>query len=152
MADLSVDLFDVFVEECVKAQKQLGMSFVRVSYMFDVPDGFPPSVEAGSLLAEGCGKAVVFLNPASSSTVSNESEVRYLAWHEMVELLLSHRLKMFASEASRGKFDRAAWERRVHEVVHSLIGALKPDLVNSCLLYTSPSPRDRTRSRMPSSA
>ena len=24
--------------------------------------------------------------------------------------------------------------------------------VNSCLLYTSPSPRDRTRSRMPSSA
>ena len=24
--------------------------------------------------------------------------------------------------------------------------------LNSCLLYTSPSPRDRTRSRMPSSA
>ena len=24
--------------------------------------------------------------------------------------------------------------------------------VNACLLYTSPSPRDRTRSRMPSSA
>ena len=26
------------------------------------------------------------------------------------------------------------------------------ELYNSCLLYTSPSPRDRTRSRMPSSA
>ena len=26
------------------------------------------------------------------------------------------------------------------------------DLTESCLLYTSPSPRDRTRSRMPSSA
>ena len=26
------------------------------------------------------------------------------------------------------------------------------DLYSSCLLYTSPSPRDRTRSRMPSSA
>ena len=26
------------------------------------------------------------------------------------------------------------------------------DLVDDCLLYTSPSPRDRTRSRMPSSA
>ena len=25
-------------------------------------------------------------------------------------------------------------------------------LINTCLLYTSPSPRDRTRSRMPSSA
>ena len=27
-----------------------------------------------------------------------------------------------------------------------------PSPVNGCLLYTSPSPRDRTRSRMPSSA
>ena len=26
------------------------------------------------------------------------------------------------------------------------------ELINLCLLYTSPSPRDRTRSRMPSSA
>ena len=29
---------------------------------------------------------------------------------------------------------------------------LKKIGINSCLLYTSPSPRDRTRSRMPSSA
>ena len=28
----------------------------------------------------------------------------------------------------------------------------QPDLILICLLYTSPSPRDRTRSRMPSSA
>ena len=28
----------------------------------------------------------------------------------------------------------------------------KIDQANNCLLYTSPSPRDRTRSRMPSSA
>ena len=27
-----------------------------------------------------------------------------------------------------------------------------PDYDSNCLLYTSPSPRDRTRSRMPSSA
>ena len=26
------------------------------------------------------------------------------------------------------------------------------DIISACLLYTSPSPRDRTRSRMPSSA
>ena len=31
-------------------------------------------------------------------------------------------------------------------------GKLIDDLYNGCLLYTSPSPRDRTRSRMPSSA
>ena len=29
---------------------------------------------------------------------------------------------------------------------------LKKDLIKSCLLYTSPSPRDRQKSRMPSSA
>ena len=29
---------------------------------------------------------------------------------------------------------------------------VSPKLIHSCLLYTSPSPRDRTRSRMPSSA
>ena len=31
-------------------------------------------------------------------------------------------------------------------------GAGKSSMLNCCLLYTSPSPRDRTRSRMPSSA
>mgnify|MGYP003380679525 CR=1 FL=1 len=33
-------------------------------------------------------------------------------------------------------------------------GTIYPDVIESisCLLYTSPSPRDRTRSRMPSSA
>ena len=29
---------------------------------------------------------------------------------------------------------------------------IQSDLMDACLLYTSPSPRDRTRSRMPSSA
>ena len=38
---------------------------------------------------------------------------------------------------------------------HSFLGeesGLTEDSDNTCLLYTSPSPRDRTRSRMPSSA
>ena len=30
--------------------------------------------------------------------------------------------------------------------------AVRKDMAKACLLYTSPSPRDRTRSRMPSSA
>ena len=38
-------------------------------------------------------------------------------------------------------------------VVFNLVNSLqKSALWNNCLLYTSPSPRDRTRSRMPSSA
>ena len=34
----------------------------------------------------------------------------------------------------------------------SLLSEETIELTNICLLYTSPSPRDRTRSRMPSSA
>jgi len=32
------------------------------------------------------------------------------------------------------------------------LGLTSSDVIDTCLLYTSPSPRDRTRSRMPSSA
>ena len=37
------------------------------------------------------------------------------------------------------------------EAAHA-VGITIPTLCYFCLLYTSPSPRDRTRSRMPSSA
>ena len=35
---------------------------------------------------------------------------------------------------------------------NELLNTHKDLLIDTCLLYTSPSPRDRTRSRMPSSA
>ena len=41
------------------------------------------------------------------------------------------------------------------DAINDLIGQNLQDFINNttiCLLYTSPSPRDRTRSRMPSSA
>jgi NADPH2:quinone reductase len=38
------------------------------------------------------------------------------------------------------------------EVVTTVSGPAKAELARRCLLYTSPSPQDRTRSRMPSSA
>ena len=44
---------------------------------------------------------------------------------------------------------------RMPLVAAETLDAVEPDLsrtVKVCLLYTSPSPRDRTRSRMPSSA
>ena len=39
-----------------------------------------------------------------------------------------------------------------HGFASSVIGEFKDHFTHLCLLYTSPSPRDRTRSRMPSSA
>ena len=56
-----------------------------------------------------------------------------------------------AADAAR---DRAAAQKSMHAAIHGgqdPEGALKGDY-GDCLLYTSPSPRDRTRSRMPSSA
>ena len=39
---------------------------------------------------------------------------------------------------------------KVYSYVNEFLGLVREE--NGCLLYTSPSPRDRTRSRMPSSA
>ena len=48
------------------------------------------------------------------------------------------------------------WKGAIAFIFLQLIGlaivGYYPSMVNYCLLYTSPSPRDRTRSRMPSSA
>ena len=41
------------------------------------------------------------------------------------------------------------WNERLTPAEKNLVGNI---LLGFCLLYTSPSPRDRTRSRMPSSA
>ena len=47
---------------------------------------------------------------------------------------------------------RAALELRVSAVIPQVLDVLDLEEPDLCLLYTSPSPRDRTRSRMPSSA
>ena len=44
----------------------------------------------------------------------------------------------------------AIWNGREFTLIDT--GGLELDSPDDCLLYTSPSPRDRTRSRMPSSA
>ena len=53
------------------------------------------------------------------------------------------------------------WNKRLFELIDELWALNQQDnstkkyvffICHSCLLYTSPSPRDRTRSRMPSSA
>ena len=53
--------------------------------------------------------------------------------------------------AKLGVAIRDSAKRHLPEASESLRAAIL-DRFDSCLLYTSPSPRDRTRSRMPSSA
>ena len=43
-------------------------------------------------------------------------------------------------------------QQRIEELIDELYAVQKQAGDRICLLYTSPSPRDRTRSRMPSSA
>ena len=61
-----------------------------------------------------------------------------------------------AAPAAAGGADagEAAEEKDDFDVVLTAAGDQKVQVIKavSCLLYTSPSPRDRTRSRMPSSA
>ena len=48
--------------------------------------------------------------------------------------------------------DKGNKQAKIQTVKVDGSGNIIEDTVNTCLLYTSPSPRDRTRSRMPSSA
>ena len=55
-------------------------------------------------------------------------------------------------EAAAGEFDTVISVDTTKAVVAEEALRCGASMVNDCLLYTSPSPRDRTRSRMPSSA
>ena len=51
-----------------------------------------------------------------------------------------------------GKLSSISAEPGVTVNVGALLGMIEEGAAGSCLLYTSPSPRDRQKSRMPSSA
>ena len=51
-----------------------------------------------------------------------------------------------------GEYPLTVIVKQIFEGVDSFVLLAIPLFILACLLYTSPSPRDRTRSRMPSSA
>ena len=55
-------------------------------------------------------------------------------------------------DPNKTNFYRQSDVPEITELAWLLSCIAEKGLLNSCLLYTSPSPRDRTRSRMPSSA
>ena len=89
-------------------------------------------------------------------------------WHELMgskrgtqtELALSWlrmqnpKLQTWALSATIGNPDQASEHALGKRTKIKLINSApkRKTIIKSCLLYTSPSPRDRTRSRMPSSA
>jgi len=79
------------------------------------------------------------VSPGKDDGIAEPSEQR-----QLVAVLLSKLQRMQAGVVLDG-ID--AVKAQVNEQVQQ-----RPDVAVACLLYTSPSPRDRTRSRMPSSA
>ena len=94
------------------------------------------------------------------------SRVAFRFYREVARFTCYDRLSLY--QRVRDSFDWLKWlppektfnvqvTGRTSSLSHSHFTALEvknsiTDLQQSCLLYTSPSPRDRTRSRMPSSA
>ena len=62
-----------------------------------------------------------------------------------------HTIEEMHQIASRYPDSRSALLPILH-LVQSVDGRISPVGIETCLLYTSPSPRDRQKSRMPSSA
>ena len=60
--------------------------------------------------------------------------------------------KRYLKEAIDTYFDDYVDNKVIYEDIMDILGARMSAAVNDCLLYTSPSPRDATLSRMPSSA
>ena len=75
-------------------------------------------------------------------TTFDDTSVAILKGHN--EVLANLTLSQFKDHEAFGGVVPERASRKHLEVIHPLI--------SDCLLYTSPSPRDRTRSRMPSSA
>ena len=92
-----------------------------------------------------------------SGTVADAASIKLpkrIPYHIAMDMLLTGRW-LDAEEAARwGLINYIYPAQKLMDEAYKLgeLLASGPPLVYACLLYTSPSPRDRTRSRMPSSA
>ena len=77
-----------------------------------------------------------------------------LAWRRLDVAFLWHLLSTIPeARAAVGDEDRSEIDiLRPLALLNDLVDADRGELADGCLLYTSPSPRDRQKSRMPSSA
>ena len=100
----------------------------------------------------GMGKTAFVLSMARNMAVDHDIPVAVFSL-EMSAVQLVQRLISSETEINSDKFRKGNLEEHEYQQLHSRCGKLsKAPLFIDCLLYTSPSPRDATLSRMPSSA
>ena len=109
-----------------------------------------------SLIEEGVEVVLINSNPATIMTdpsmadhvyllpLTTKSIIQILKEHPQIDAVLPTMGGQTALNLCLEADEKGIWE----DFGVKLIGVD----INACLLYTSPSPRDRTRSRMPSSA
>ena len=108
-------------------------------------------------LQEELHKTIVFITHDLDEALRIGDEISILRDGEVVQQGTSQEIVMTPSDDYIADFIKDVNRARVLEV-RSIMEPSKTDkgprldLTTPCLLYTSPSPRDRTRSRMPSSA
>ena len=124
--------------------------------LFRAVDGISFDVGRGrtvGLVGEsGCGKSVTSLSlmglvPSPPGQVSAQS-IRFEG-QDLLGLSPQARRMLRGDRMSMVFQEPMTSLNPVHTIGRQIVEAIR---AHSCLLYTSPSPRDRTRSRMPSSA
>ena len=119
-----------------------------VHYLCDEQAGWFPDIADMRAKITPNTKALVLINPNNPTGAVYSREVL----EDIVELARQHNLVIFSDEI----YDKILYD----EAQHISTASLAPDVLcltfnglsKSCLLYTSPSPRDQRGSRMPSSA
>ena len=104
-------------------------------FMLGKAKALEPTPGAGALVTRLRDRNIAVGLTTSFSREVREAVISHQGWADLFAIQL----------AARG-------DRRGHPAPDLLLEAILTLRIDSCLLYTSPSPRDRTRSRMPSSA
>ena len=92
--------------------------------------------------------ALRFLVKVKEGSLFTTEDQAMSIYQDVVETLGSHRTEPLKADRSAEKLLEKYTEAQRLAVYQGAYSYLQ----DTCLLYTSPSPRDRTRSRMPSSA
>ena len=108
--------------------------------------------ETVEYLAAGVPDRVFFATNKSSLTTASRATLRKQATFLRKNKNLNVTIEGHADERGTREYNLALGERRANAARDYLMTYGISGKRISCLLYTSPSPRDRTRSRMPSSA
>ena len=118
--------------------------FFAEGYLFDSPQGIETFFKACDMVHAGGGKVVLSLS--DSFCVERHIDTFSQALAGTVDMVMSN------DAEAKAMFGGASIQDRIASMQQKNIDGVITRSADGCLLYTSPSPRDRTRSRMPSSA